>query len=239
MVKGITANGKHSYYSFGLRVLKSSFSPPPKDDHTERVPYSNITYDFSSLYSKSYAERTLKYKLEFMELDERKAADRIVNILNWLHWSGQIELRDEMLPGYYFKVREPEVLWSMSHGIYTFDVTFSAAPAMLPEEQRKKLNKASVLLPDVDLNGTVDAADATAIVSAYSAISTGQDPGLTEEQLKRADADRSGAIEASDASLVMTFYNKLATGSYEGLTLIEAWIEFLKEYTGETEEVIY
>jgi hypothetical protein len=50
MIKGITVNGSHSYYNFGLRMLKRSIGSPPKDEHLERVPYSNVTYDFDELF---------------------------------------------------------------------------------------------------------------------------------------------------------------------------------------------
>ena len=81
MIKGITVNGKHSYYSFGLRMLKRSIGSPPKDDHTERVPYSSVTYDFDSIFGgSSYGERTLTYKFELMDLRLNFAEDRLMAI---------------------------------------------------------------------------------------------------------------------------------------------------------------
>ena len=127
MIKGFEVNGKHSYHTFGLRILSRKIGSPPKDDHTERVPYSNITYDFDSVYGASYSERMITYKLEFMPI---KAYCRLMNILEWLHFSGRQNLYDDMLKGYFFEVREPSVSWSESHGIYTFDVIFPALPAM-------------------------------------------------------------------------------------------------------------
>ena len=130
MIKGFEVNGKHSYHSFDLRILSRKIGSPPKDDHTERVPFSNITYDFDSVYGASYSERMITYKLEFIEFKPIKAYCRLINILEWLHFSDRQNLYDDMLKDYFFEVREPTVSWSESHGIYTFDVIFPALPAM-------------------------------------------------------------------------------------------------------------
>ena len=132
MIKGITVNGRHSFHSLGLRMLKRSIGSPPKDDHTDRVPYSNITYDFDSVFgSSSYSERVLNYKFDFTETRLKIAECRLMDILNWLHWTGRKSLCDDMMPSHHFEVREPKVIWSENHGVYTFDVTFSASPEIL------------------------------------------------------------------------------------------------------------
>ena len=119
MIKGITVNGSHSYYNFGLRMLKRSIGSPPKDEHLERVPYSNITYDFDELFGNtSYGERQLIYQFDLMQRHGRNAEDRLVRIINSLHWKGRKELYDDLLPNYYFEVREPTVTYTEDHGIY-------------------------------------------------------------------------------------------------------------------------
>ena len=130
MIKGFSVNGKHSYQAFGLRILRRNIGSAPKDDHTERVPFSDVTYDFDSIYGASHGERTITYRLEFIEFKPIKAYCRLIDVLNWLHFSGRQNLHDDMLKGYFFEVREPSVSWSESHGIYTFDVNFPALPAM-------------------------------------------------------------------------------------------------------------
>ena len=81
MIKGFEVNGKHSYHTFGLRILSRKIGSPPKDDHTERVPYSNITYNFDGIYGASYGERILSYRLEFIEFKPILANSRLMTMV--------------------------------------------------------------------------------------------------------------------------------------------------------------
>lgn len=230
MIKGITVNGKHSYYTYGLRMLERKIGSPPKDDHTERVPYSSVTYDFDSIFgSSSYGERTLTYKFELMDLRLNFAEDRLMAVLDWLHWTDRLDLYDDMLPNYYFQVREPDVEWSESHGVYTITVKFMALPEIKPKPNKidRTVRPEDVVLPDINGDGYVNSIDVSMILAAYSAISTGQDPGLTDAQLKACDADMDGKITSADASLVADFYAKLSTGKYTCDN--EGWADFLND----------
>ncbi|MBR2284562.1 MAG: hypothetical protein IJ874_09150 [Ruminococcus sp.] len=238
MIKGISVNGKHSYYSFGLRMLKRTIGSAPKDDHTERVPYSNVTYNFDSIYgSPSYGERTLSYRFEFMDHHTGISEERLMNIISWLHWSDRLDLYDDMLPDYHFEVREPSVSWSEDHGVYAFDVTFKANPGIKPNPNMLKYNSGNVTIPDVDEDGLVTAADSSAILSAYGNLATGKDSGLTDKQKRAADADRNGAIDAVDASMVLAFYGRLSTGVYKDMTVEQAWAAYLNEFFNSGGEV--
>lgn len=231
MKAGIFVNGKHSYHSFGLRILKRSIGAAPKDDHTARVPYSNVTYDFDSIFGgSSYGERPLSYKFELSCRNVRHARDRIIDIINWLHWNDRLDLTDDMFPGYYFEVREPSVDYSESHGFYTFSVVFKAAPEMKPLPEVRKFNASTVTIPDINGDGIIDSADASMILTAYSKIIAGEDTGLTDKQLKACDANLDGTIDSADASLVTQFYTEAVAGKYAGLTVQQAWAEFLNEY---------
>ena len=224
MKKGITVNGIHSYNSKGLRMLKRSIGSAQKDDHTERLPYSNITYNFDSIFGKSsYDERILTYSFEFLDFDTDRAADRVADIINSMHWQGYKELYDDMMNGYHFEVTEPEVSFSEKHGVYSITMTFHAKPQIFINPEKQKFTP----LPDVDMDGLLTPADSSKILEIYSDISTGRTPSATREQLWRADADGDGEITAADASDVLDFVTKLATGEYEGLTLEEAWIKYL------------
>lgn len=229
MIKGITVNGSHSYYSFGLRMLKRSIGSPPKDEHLERVPYSNITYDFDELFgNSSYGERQLIYQFDLMQRHGRSVEDRLVRIINSLHWKGRKELYDDLLPNYYFEVREPNVSYTEDHGIYKLTAVFMASPAMLPKNSKKKYNPSNVVIPDVDGNGIVDNRDASMILNAYTGSIV-----LTPEQADAADADRNGIIDGRDASLVTAFYVKASAGAYDGLSVPEAWAAFMNEKIGD------
>ncbi len=88
MKEGIYVRGAHSYGTYGLRCLKRNISEPKKDDYTERVPYSNIVYDFGGLYGEqTYGERQMSYTFEFMCFDRHKGQERIAHIKKWLHWT--------------------------------------------------------------------------------------------------------------------------------------------------------
>lgn len=234
MIKGITVNGKHTYYRYGLRMLKRSVGSPPKDEHLERVPYSNVTYDFDTLFgNSSYGERQLTYQFEMIQRHIGSAEDRLVSIINGMHWTGSKKLYDDMLPNYYFEVREPTVTYTEDHGVYKITMVFMAAPAMLPKSSKKKYNASNIILPDVNGDGIVDANDATMILSYYTGTIT-----LTPEQLFVADADRNGIVDGRDASFVLSFYLKYSTGSYEGMNTEQAWAEYMNE-TFDNEGGIY
>ena len=238
MKAGISVNGKHTYHSFGLRMLRRSIGSAPKDDHTARVPYSNVTYDFDSILGRSYGERPLSYKFEFICFNVRHARDRIIDIINWLHWNDRLDLTDDMFPGYYFEVREPSVEYSESHGIYTFSMSFKASPEMKTLPEVRKYNASTVTVPDINGDGTVDSSDASIIQEAYARIIAGEDTGLTPKQLKACDANMDGSIDSADASLVMTFYADATSGKYAGLTVQQAWAEFLTEHFETGDDVL-
>lgn len=74
-------------------------------------------------------------------------------------------------------------------------------------ENNKKVN-----LGDVNINGSVDALDASIILTEYALIATGHDSSLNAEQKKAADLNKDGAVDALDASLVLSYYAYTATG---------------------------
>ena len=87
------------------------------------------------------------------------------------------------------------------------------------------------LLGDFYLEVTVDAADASGILSSYAMLQTGGAESLSREELSLGDLDGDGRLDASDASLVLSYYAFIQTGGE--LT----FIEFLQSDTeGKTEE---
>ena len=50
LINGITWLGLHSQLDFDATVTYRQLDLPEKDRVTDRVPYSNITYDFTALY---------------------------------------------------------------------------------------------------------------------------------------------------------------------------------------------
>lgn len=220
MIEEFCVNGVHSYQTFGLRILERKIGSAPKDDMTERVPFSSVTYDFSRIYGKqSYGERILSYELEFVCMNKKIAQEKIISILKKLKWDGRKNLYDDLLCDFHYEVREPEIDFSENHGVYNFKMKFPANPEIKPNT--------SIVLPDVDGDSFVNSADASLILDAYSKISTGEKSGLTWQQLQAADADMDGKITSGDASLIMGFYSALATGQYECTT--EGWTAYLND----------
>ncbi len=245
MKEGFFVNGSHSFYTFGMHMKTRDIGESPKDEYIERVPFSNITYDFGRICgSPSYGERTLTYVLEFLCFDKKISQDKLINLKKRLKWSGREKLYDDMFPDYYFEVREPSVSVTENHGVYNIKVIFKASPEMrsiapftfpgigvipdvLPD---------SIVFPDVDGDGKVDVSDASAILTAYGKLSTGQPSGLSESQEKAADANMDGTIDSSDAALVQEFYSQISIGNYPGTK--EGWKNFLKDLKAKREEVI-
>lgn len=64
-------------------------------------------------------------------------------------------------------------------------------------------------LGDVNMDGEVDAVDASAILTYYARISVGENDSNINEAL--ADFDRNGRIDSVDASMVLSLYAKSAT----------------------------
>lgn len=245
MKEGFFVNDTHSFYTCGMRMLSRNIGEAPKDEYIERVPFSNVTYDFGRLYgSPTYGERTLTYVLEFICFDKKISQDKIMNLKKRLKWSGRKKLYDDLFPDYYFEVREPSVSITENHGVYKIKVIFKASPEMkaivpftfpgigvIPG-----VLPADVTFPDVDGDGKADAVDASMILAAYSNLSTGKPSGLNEAQEKAADANMDGKIDASDASLVQSFYAQISVGNYPGT--LEGWKKFLRDLKSKKEEVI-
>lgn len=79
------------------------------------------------------------------------------------------------------------------------------------------------VLGDVNLDGAIDANDASKILEIYAQYSSGATPTDSAEQLLAADVDKDGIITSSDASLILSYYASVSTG--EDLT----FVDFLKE----------
>ena len=174
MKHGIMISHKHSFYDYGINMVERKIGQPQKDDHTERVPYSNITYDFDLINGKSsYGERTISYKFEFIEFRRGYATEKLINIKSWVHWLGRMRLHDDMIPSYSFSVREPQIDISENHNIYTIDLIFMAEPDMLKDPIL--YIHGDTTLPDINNDGVADAVDASAILSAYTSfVQTGK-----------------------------------------------------------------
>lgn len=69
-----------------------------------------------------------------------------------------------------------------------------------------------ILKGDVNFDGSVNAVDASWVLTFYAQESTGQHPVITDEQRYAGDWNDSGTVNAVDASAILTYYALKATG---------------------------
>lgn len=136
-MNGITFLGKHSYKDLGITMSpERGIGIPNKIKNKHRVPFSNVTYDFSRLYGEeTYGERTLTYNFNIggIRVTKEQMIAEKTKIVNWLmHSDGKQTLYDDTIPGWHFLA---EVEGGMAFqenwrtGILT--VTFTAYPFMI------------------------------------------------------------------------------------------------------------
>ena len=100
-------------------------------------------------------------------------------------------------------------------------VTTTAATTTAPETTTTVTTgpkPADYDLGDVNRDKSVNSKDATEILKAYAAFSTGNTPSLTESQKLAADVNKDGSVNAKDASIVLAYYSYLSTGGKKSLT---------------------
>lgn len=84
----------------------------------------------------------------------------------------------------------------------------------LPDSGKSAASPEGILLGDVMEDGTVNASDASLILSEYSLLSTGKTPTITEKQAKAADVNDDGKYDSIDATIVLAYYSRISTGEY-------------------------
>lgn len=108
------------------------------------------------------------------------------------------------------------------------DGSLSAVIDIFPPESSRAIVSYDIKyfpnLGDVNLDGNVNAADASEILRYYTLLSTGENINLTEEERLRCDVNRNNIIDASDASTVFSYYSVLSTSNNP-----PSWDEFLNE----------
>ncbi|MDE6706720.1 MAG: hypothetical protein K2K06_01610 [Oscillospiraceae bacterium] len=242
LINGISWQGLHSQLDFGATTTERQLQMPEKDRITDRVPYSSITYDFTSLYgTASYAERTLQYKFMISdEKDIRYLKERVEQFKRWLYEPvKKSALYDDTEKEYHFNAVCTSVSEKYTNGVIAeISATFMADPFKIPNATSELLAIpiSDCRYPDLDGDGSVTATDATLILTASANIGSGLESGLTAEQALLADVDRDGKITARDAELVQTFSALCGAGFYTDDK--DGWTKFLNYQLDRMAEVL-
>lgn len=104
--------------------------------------------------------------------------------------------------------------------IYDIDYTSEEFQAMYPislYSYDAENPEYGYYLGDIDNDGRIDATDASKILQAYSALSTGGSNPLNHFQELAADVNHDGYITSVDASLVLSYYSYVSTGGYDSI----------------------
>ncbi|MDE7364615.1 MAG: hypothetical protein K2N27_07005 [Ruminococcus sp.] len=68
---------------------------------------------------------------------------------------------------------------------------------------------------DINNDGFIDAKDATIALDAFSAVSTGEDSGLNDDEFFAGDVNSDDIIDSNDASAILGYYSYLSTSEGE------------------------
>ncbi|MDE7225599.1 MAG: hypothetical protein K2N49_01880 [Ruminococcus sp.] len=98
--------------------------------------------------------------------------------------------------------------------ISTSPVTSTEIPAVTTAPTTTAVSQPNdeYTLGDIDNDGKIDASDASAVLVAYSRLSTGMTSGLDNRQTLSADVNYDKKIDATDASKILVYYAVSSTG---------------------------
>ncbi|MBE6841089.1 MAG: hypothetical protein E7506_07620 [Ruminococcus sp.] len=74
------------------------------------------------------------------------------------------------------------------------------------------------MLGDVNGDGTIDAFDASLVLSEYAIVSTGGEGYLTEKQRKSADLNCDNSVDSLDASIILNYYAFISVGGTQEIS---------------------
>ena len=128
-MNGIIKGNKHSFKHFNITIAKRDIGIPKKNKITEKIPFSNVTYDFSLLYGEqTYDERSLSYTFNIIGKNKNDMNVKKTNILTWLMDGGKEKLYDDTIPGVYFLAEALESSWKENLHDGQLTVKFEAYP---------------------------------------------------------------------------------------------------------------
>ena len=139
MLDQLQIGEKYSYDDFSASVRDRKISAPSKKKIKETVPFSNATYDFSSINGEIYwEERVLEYNLEMdaasaEELEELKLAFNA-----WVMNAENEKLYDPFIKDYHFLATFDSVSFDDSEfEKTTITLVFTAYPYMIANKKKR------------------------------------------------------------------------------------------------------
>lgn len=131
MIDQIIIGGRASFDDFGASVAGRAKNAPKKKEIKEKVPFSNITYDFTKINGEIFwEERELEYDFEMIAPDPVKLEDMRTAFESWILNIIQEELHDPIIPDYHYIVTYADVSYTDDEGLEktTAKVKFTAYP---------------------------------------------------------------------------------------------------------------
>lgn len=149
MLDQLIIEEKESLTDFDASVTESATNPPEKKSVKEKVPFSNIVYDFSAINGEVYwEERKLEYVFEItadspQELEQKKTA-----FSSWVMSAQNAKIYDPYIEDYHFIATFDSIKFKDEEHKEktTATVTFAAYPY-------KVANKPKVFAFSVDASG--------------------------------------------------------------------------------------
>lgn len=112
-MNGLTFNGKHSYYDFGLTMEYFKPQLPQPKKVIQDIPGMNGDgLDFSTIASGGeivYTGRNINCKLNFKEKNKIELERKYSRVAEWLLSSGKSQLISDSIPGLFFMAEVQEL----------------------------------------------------------------------------------------------------------------------------------
>ena len=140
MIDQLIIGDKASYDDFSASVAeRKPPNPPKKKSIKEKVPFSNVTHDFSAINGEIYwEERELEYTFEILA-DTPEELERLrMAFTNWVNGVTSQDIFDPYIPDYHFNGTCENVDYKDDESLFktTVTVKFLAYPYQIANEPK-------------------------------------------------------------------------------------------------------
>ena len=128
-MKGILFNGKHTYRDFGMKMIERKFDSATKNKIKETVPFSNGSYDFTSIFGENtFSDRKLEYTFLLKAKDTESLIYKKNEIDLWFLECARVKLYDDFEPNFYMLAEVENIEFEEFHNFGKIKVIFSSYP---------------------------------------------------------------------------------------------------------------